>query len=110
MDKCVAPQIIGLFPSLFNKLFLIIFFNKVFFCAYYLFMRKQKKLDKRTRMRLRELAKVENTYNLLGVNSAYKGFSIHGGKSKRAYYQAIKNANENQLAYFVDKGISQIKY
>jgi hypothetical protein len=73
-------------------------------------MRKQKKLDKRTRMRLRELSRVESVYNLQGSNSTYRGFSIHGGKSKRAYYQAIKNANENQLAYFVDKGISQIKY
>jgi len=73
-------------------------------------MIKKQKLDKRTRMRLRELAKAENSYNLLGSNSTYRGFSIHGGKSKRAYYQAIKNANENQLAYFVDSGISQIKY
>ena len=73
-------------------------------------MIKKQKLDKRTRMRLRELAKVENSYNLLGSNSTYRGFSIHGGKSKRAYYQAVKNANENQLAYFVDSGRSQIKY
>jgi len=73
-------------------------------------MRKQKKLDKRTRMRLRELSRVESVYNLQGSNSTYRGFSIHGGKSKRAYYQAIKNANENQLAYFVDSGKSQIKY
>jgi hypothetical protein len=73
-------------------------------------MRKIKKLDKRTRMRLRELARTESVYNLQGSNSTYRGFSIHGGKSKRAYYQAIKNANENQLAYFVDRGISQIKY
>jgi len=73
-------------------------------------MIKKQKLDKRTRMRLRELAKAENSYNLLGSNSTYRGFSIHGGKSKRAYYQAIKNANENQLAYFVDSGRSQIKY
>jgi hypothetical protein len=73
-------------------------------------MRKQKKLDKRTRMRLRELAKAENPFNLLGSNSTYRGFSIHGGKSKKAYYQAIKNATENQLAYFVDSGKSQIKY
>lgn len=61
-------------------------------------------------MRLRELAKAENSYNLLGSNSTYRGFSIHGGKSKRAYYQAIKNANENQLAYFVDSGRSQKIY
>ena len=40
-------------------------------------MIKKQKLDKRTRMRLRELAKVENTYNLLGVNSAYKLSLIH---------------------------------
>jgi len=73
-------------------------------------MIKKQKLDKRTRMRLRELAKAENSYNLLGSNSTYRGFSIHGGKSKRAYYQAVKNANENQLAYFVDSGRSQIKY
>jgi hypothetical protein len=73
-------------------------------------MRKQKKLDKRTRLRLRELSRIESVYNLQGSNSTYRGFSIHGGKSKRAYYQAIKNANENQLAYFVDRGISQIKY
>ena len=73
-------------------------------------MIKKQKLDKRTRMRLRELAKVENTYNLLGVNSAYKGFSIHGGKSKRAYYLALKNANEEQLANFVDSGRSGITY
>jgi hypothetical protein len=73
-------------------------------------MRKQNKLDKRTRARLRELSRIESVYNLQGSNSTYRGFSIHGGKSKRAYYQAIKNANENQLAYFVDRGISQIKY
>ena len=73
-------------------------------------MKKQNKLDKRTRARLRELSRVESVYNLQGSNSTYRGFSIHGGKSKRAYYQAIKNANENQLAYFVDRGISQIKY
>jgi hypothetical protein len=73
-------------------------------------MRKQKKLDKRTRARLRELSRVESVYNLQGSNSTYRGFSIHGGKSKKAYYQAIKNATENQLAYFVDSGRSQIKY
>ena len=73
-------------------------------------MNKTKKLDKRTRMRLRELSRVESVYNLQGSNSTYRGFSIHGGKSKKAYYQAIKNANENQLAYFVDSGRSQIKY
>ena len=73
-------------------------------------MRKQKKLDKRTRMRLRELSRVESVYNLQGSNSTYRGFSIHGGKSKKAYYQAIKNANENQLAYFVDSGRSQKIY
>ena len=73
-------------------------------------MKKQNKLDKRTRARLRELSRIESVYNLQGSNSTYRGFSIHGGKSKRAYYQAIKNANENQLAYFVDRGISQIKY
>ena len=73
-------------------------------------MRTKQKLDKRTRARLRELQKVENPYNLLGSNSTYRGFSIHGGKSKRAYYQAIWNANQNQLANFVDSGRSQIKY
>ena len=73
-------------------------------------MRTKQKLDKRTRARLRELSRTESVYNLQGSNSTYRGFSIHGGKSKRAYYQAIKNANENQLAYFVDRGISQIKY
>ena len=73
-------------------------------------MRKQKKLDKRTRMRLRELSRVESVYNLLGSNSTYRGFSIHGGKSKKAYYQAINTATENPLAYFVDSGKSQIKY
>jgi len=73
-------------------------------------MKKQNKLDKRTRARLRELSRIESVYNLQGSNSTYRGFSIHGGKSKRAYYQAIKNANENQLAYFVDSGKSQIKY
>ena len=73
-------------------------------------MRKQNKLDKRTRARLRELSRIESVYNLQGSNSTYRGFSIHGGKSKRAYYQAVKNANENQLAYFVDSGRSQIKY
>jgi len=73
-------------------------------------MKKQKKLDKRTRARLRELSRVESVYNLQGSNSTYRGFSIHGGKSKRAYYQSIKNANENQLAYFVDSGRSQKIY
>ena len=67
-------------------------------------MRTKQKLDKRTRARLRELAKVENPYNLLGSNSTYRGFSTHGGKSKRCYYQAISNANQNQLANFVDSG------
>ncbi len=73
-------------------------------------MRQKQKLDKRTRMRLRELSKVENPYNLLGSNSTYRGFSIHGAKSKRCYYQAIKNSNENQLAYFVDSDRSQKIY
>jgi|TARA_R100001460_G_scaffold74415_1_gene115541 hypothetical protein len=67
-------------------------------------MSKKQKLDKKTRARLRELAKVENPYNLLGSNSTYRGFSTHGGKSKRCYYQAISNANQNQLANFVDSG------
>ena len=67
-------------------------------------MRTKQKLDKKTRARLRELAKVENPYNLLGSNSTYRGFSTHGGKSKRCYYQAISNANQNQLANFVDSG------
>lgn len=73
-------------------------------------MIKNKKLDKRTRARLRELSRTESVYNLQGSNSTYRGFSIHGGKSKRAYYQAIANANQNQLAHFVDSGRSQIKY
>jgi len=67
-------------------------------------MSKKQKLDKRTRARLRELKKVENPYNLLGSNSTYRGFSIQGAKSKRCYYQAISNANQNQLANFVDSG------
>jgi len=83
-------------------------------CAFFLCilsnMSKTKKLDKRTRARLRELARTESVYNLQGSNSTYRGFSIHGGKSKRAYYQALKNANENQLANFVDSGRSQITY
>jgi len=67
-------------------------------------MRTKQKLDKRTRARLRELSRTESVYNLQGSNSTYRGFSIHGGKSKRAYYQAISNANQNQLANFVDSG------
>ena len=73
-------------------------------------MRTKQKLDKRTRARLRELSRNESVYNLQGSNSTYRGFSIHGGKSKRCYYQAISNANQNQLANFVDSGRSQIKY
>ena len=73
-------------------------------------MIKNKKLDKRTRARLRELSRTESVYNLQGSNSTYRGFSIYGGKSKRAYYQDIANANQNQLANFVDSGRSQIKY
>ena len=69
-----------------------------------------KKLDKRTRARLRELARTESVYNLQGSNSTYRGFSIHGGKSKKAYYLALKNANEEQLANFVDSGRSGITY
>jgi len=73
-------------------------------------MKKQKKLDKRTRMRLRELAKVENVYYNLGSNSTYKGFSTFSGMSKRSSHLLKSNAIENQLAYFVDSGKSQIKY
>ena len=73
-------------------------------------MRTKQKLDKRTRARLRELSRTESVYNLQGSNSTYRGFSIHGGKSKRAYYQAISNANQNQLANFVDSGRSQKIY
>jgi len=73
-------------------------------------MRTKQKLDKRTRARLRELQKVENPYNLLGSNSTYRGFSTHGAKSKRCYYQAISNVNQNQLANFVDSGKSQKIY
>jgi len=73
-------------------------------------MRTKQKLDKRTRARLRELQKVENPYNLLGSNSTYRGFSTHGAKSKRCYYQAISNVNQNQLANFVDSGRSQKIY
>ena len=67
-------------------------------------MRTKQKLDKRTRARLRELSRTESVYNLQGSNSTYRGFSTHGGKSKRCYYQAISNANQNQLANFVDSG------
>lgn len=73
-------------------------------------MRTKQKLDKITRARLRELSRTESVYNLQGSNSTYRGFSIHGGKSKRCYYQSISNANQNQLANFVDSGRSQIKY
>jgi hypothetical protein len=73
-------------------------------------MRTKQKLDKRTRARLRELSRTESVYNLQGSNSTYRGFSIHGGKSKRCYYQAISNANQNQLANFVDSGKSQKIY
>lgn len=92
------------------NLILIIFIGLLYClnCAllfkYFVFMSKKQKLDKRTRARLQELQKVENPYNLLGSNSTYRGFSTHGAKSKRCYYQAIKNSNENQLAYFVDSG------
>jgi len=98
------------------KLILIIFIGLLYclICAlllfYLVFMSKKQKLDKKTRARLRELAKVENPYNLLGSNSTYRGFSTHGGKSKRCYYQAISNANQNQLANFVDSGRSQKIY
>tara|TARA_Y100000385_G_C12557328_1_gene410546 strand:- start:101 stop:325 length:225 start_codon:yes stop_codon:yes gene_type:complete len=73
-------------------------------------MSKKQKLDKRTRARLRELSRTESVYNLQGSNSTYTGVSIHSGKSKRCYYQAIKDVNENQLAYFVDSGRSQKIY
>ena len=73
-------------------------------------MRTKQKLDKRTRARLRELSRTESVYNLQGSNSTYRGFSNHGGKSKRCYYQAISNANQNQLENFVDSGRSQKIY
>ena len=91
-------------------MFFIILFNKVFFCAYYLFMRKQKKLDKKTRLRLRELAQVENVYYNLGSNSTYKGFSTFSGMSKKSSHLLKANAIENNLIRFVDSGKSQIKY
>ena len=73
-------------------------------------MRTKQKLDKRTRARLRELSRTESVYNLQGSNSTYRGFSTHGGKSKRCYYEAISNVNQNQLANFVDSGRSQKIY
>ncbi len=73
-------------------------------------MRKQKKLDKRTRMRLRELAKIENPYNLSGLQSWTKGFSTFGGMSKRPSNLLKAQAYENRLVSFVDSGRSQIKY
>jgi len=73
-------------------------------------MKKQNKLDKRTRMRLRELAQVENVYYNLGSNSTYKGFSTFSGMSKRSSNLLKSNAIENNLIRFVDSGRSQIKY
>jgi hypothetical protein len=73
-------------------------------------MIKKQKLDKRTRMRLRELARVENVYYNLGSNSTYKGFSTFSGMSKRASNLLKANSIENNLIRFVDSGRSQIKY
>ena len=73
-------------------------------------MIKKQKLDKRTRMRLRELAQVENVYYNLGSNSAYKGFSTFSGMSKKSSHLLKANAIENNLIRFVDSGRSQIKY
>ena len=98
------------------KLILIIIIGLLYclICAlllfYLVFMSKKQKLDKRTRARLRELSRTESVYNLQGSNSTYRGVSIHSGKSKRCYYQAISNANQNQLANFVDSGRSQKIY
>jgi len=72
-------------------------------------MRKQK-LDKKTRLRLRELAKVEDVYYNLGSNSAYKGFSTFSGMSKRSSALLKSNAIEDKNIRFVDSGRSQIKY
>lgn len=73
-------------------------------------MSKIKKLDKRTRAKLRELSRVESVYNLSGSVSTYRGFSIHGGKSKKCYYQAVSNASQNKLAHFVDSGVAHKIY
>ena len=69
-----------------------------------------KKLDKKTRARLRELARVESVYNLTGTPSTYRGFSIHSGMSTRSSSINKKNAYELSLANFVDTGRSQKIY
>jgi len=58
-------------------------------------MRKIKKLDKKTRLRL---------YYNLGSNSAYKGFSTFSGMSKKSAHLLKANAIENNLIRFVDSG------
>jgi hypothetical protein len=73
-------------------------------------MRNTKKLDKKTRLRLRELAKVENVYYDLGSNSAYKGFSTFSGMSKRSSAILKANSIENRKIRFVDSGRSQKIY
>jgi len=67
-------------------------------------MIKKQKLDKKTRLKLRELAQVENVYYNLGSNSAYKGFSTFSGMSKRSAHLLKSNAIENNLIRFVDSG------
>ena len=67
-------------------------------------MIKKQKLDKKTRLKLRELAQVENVYYNLGSNSAYKGFSTFSGMSKKSAHLLKANAIENNLIRFVDSG------
>ena len=69
-----------------------------------------KKLDKKTRARLIELARVESVYNLTGTASTYRGFSIHSGMSTKSSSINKSNAYQNRLAKFVDDGRSQIIY
>ena len=69
-----------------------------------------KKLDKKTRARLRELARVESVYNLTGTASTYRGFSIYSGMSTRSSSINKSNAYQNRLARFIDTGRSQKIY
>ena len=105
----------------FNQLLLLLFvaylsinhklnFTFSFICALLSIMKKQKKLDKKTRERLRELARVESVYNLTGTASTYRGFSIHSGMSTRSSSINKSNAYQNRLAKFVDDGRSQKIY
>ena len=105
----------------FNQLLLLVFkaylsinhklnFTFSFICALLYTMKKQNKLDKKTRARLRELARVESVYNLTGTASTYRGFSIYSGMSTRSSSINKSNSYQNRLARFIDTGRSQKIY